>query len=288
MRGHAVGHRLDQRRAFAGARTIDGLLGGAVDGEDVVAVDAHAGHAVGVGLDRHRLAARLLARRHRDRPAVVLADEHDRRLVDGGEVEAGVEVVAAGAAVAAERHEHGVVAADARRHASAGGLRQLRADRRADRDEVRLPEAVVHRHLAALAGVAGVAEPLADDLLDRHLPQQQDARLAVGREQPVAVLQRVGGAEVRGLLPGRLQVEADAALALQRQSALVERARRDHQPVELLQLRGGQVRVLALLGLAVLVEDRQQFEAHADSGFGEAVAARAASSSRRWRIMPAR
>src|SRR5205814_4554034 len=44
---HAEGDGIDERRAAAGDRALAGLAGGLVDGEDVVPVDADAGHAVG-------------------------------------------------------------------------------------------------------------------------------------------------------------------------------------------------------------------------------------------------
>ncbi len=45
----AVGQGLDQRRPPAGPRPLDRLARGGVNGEDVIAVNDHAGHRVGRG-----------------------------------------------------------------------------------------------------------------------------------------------------------------------------------------------------------------------------------------------
>src|SRR6185437_9988637 len=54
-------------------------------------VDAHAGHAVPDGLVDERGRARLRRERRRDRPLIVVAEEHARRLHDAREVRALVE-----------------------------------------------------------------------------------------------------------------------------------------------------------------------------------------------------
>src|SRR5690606_20999603 len=161
-------------------------------------------------------------------------------------------------AVAEVGHEHGVVLEPARRHPGTRGLADLRADRRADADEVDAAVGVVHRHLPALAEVAGVAEPLVDDVVEARAAQQEHAGLAVRGEHPVGVAQRGCRADVARLLPLALQVEPDAPLALQGEAAIVEDPRRDHRAIQLVQQLDGEVRVLVLRGLAVLLDDAQQ------------------------------
>ena len=91
VRCGAVRDRLDERRAAAAARTLDGLARRLVHGEHVAAVDAHAGHAVADSLVGERLGTRLRGERRRDRPLVVVAEQDERRLHDRGEVRALVE-----------------------------------------------------------------------------------------------------------------------------------------------------------------------------------------------------
>jgi hypothetical protein len=74
-------------------------LGDGVAGEHVVAVDPHAREAEALGPLVQRDAA-LVGRRRRDAPLVVLAEEHDRRLVDAGPDEGLVDVALAARAVA--------------------------------------------------------------------------------------------------------------------------------------------------------------------------------------------
>src|SRR5437868_1656461 len=91
VRRGAVVHRLDERRAVAGARPLDGGARGLVDGEHVETVDPHARDAVADRLVGERVGARLRLERRRDRPLVVVADEDGRRVHHGGEVHALVE-----------------------------------------------------------------------------------------------------------------------------------------------------------------------------------------------------
>jgi hypothetical protein len=85
----------------------------------------------------------------------------------------------------------------------------------------------MHRHLAALGGIIGVAEQLVDVLLDRVAAPEPRALLAVAGKHPVARAQRRGG-EVAGLLADRLHVEAEPALALQPHHAIIDDAGQQH------------------------------------------------------------
>ena len=100
MGGETVGFGFDQGRALAPAGAIHGVPGRLVAGEHVVAVHHHpreaiAGRAVGNVLDGH-----LAGLRHRDRVAIVLADEEHRQLVDAREIHGFVAIPLAGATLA--------------------------------------------------------------------------------------------------------------------------------------------------------------------------------------------
>src|SRR5207248_775265 len=86
MAAHPKRHAFDEGRAVARAGAIGGLAHGLVHGEHVVAVHAHAGHAVAFGLLDDLAHGGLALDRHRDGPLVVLADEDDRRPPDAREV----------------------------------------------------------------------------------------------------------------------------------------------------------------------------------------------------------
>jgi hypothetical protein len=97
MGSAAIGEVFDERGAEIGARALGGPLGDGVDGEEVVAVDAHGRHAVA---DRARGEGGVLAAgdtlERRDRPLIVDDVNDDGRLVDVGEGHGGVEVAFGG------------------------------------------------------------------------------------------------------------------------------------------------------------------------------------------------
>jgi hypothetical protein len=78
-----------------------------------------------------------------------------------------VKVVGAGGAVAEVDDDRRVVAPELRRPREADGLRDLRADGRADGAEVRLARRVVIGHLPAARRVVGVAEHVVEIMLER-------------------------------------------------------------------------------------------------------------------------
>ena len=101
----AHGLALDERRPLTGSCPLDALAHRRLDGEDVVPVDDRGRHpeaARPVGDVRRRLALR---RRHRDRDAVVLADEDERHLPQHRHVHRLEELALARGAVA-EEAEH--------------------------------------------------------------------------------------------------------------------------------------------------------------------------------------
>ena len=174
---------------------------------------------------------RLALDRLGDRPLVVLAEEHDRGVVGGGEDERLVDVALRGRAVA-EVGDHGGVAVgvagadDAvalHAHGVAGGVQGLRADD--DRVEA---EVVLVGVPAALVDAAEQAEQL--ERVDAAAPG--DAVLAVGREDVVLGAQRAAGADLRGLLAEQLGPDAELAVALERGGLGVDPAGQHHVAVE--------------------------------------------------------
>ena len=229
---HPVRERLDDGRAVAARRAGDGILGRAVHGEDVVAVDLHARDPVGHTLDGEARARGLPFDGDADRPAVVAAEEDRGGLEDAGEVHPVVKLGRARRALAEEGQGDQIVLLHLRRPAEADGLRDLGADGRAHRAELGGAAAVVVGHLAALHQVLRVAVHVVRVHLERHAAPERGPELAVAREDPVLGARGGGRAEDGRLLAERADVEAHAALALERDEALVERPRQHHVSVE--------------------------------------------------------
>ena len=154
---HAIGHALEQRRSAALRRALSRADGGAVDGEQVVTVHALAADAVGERLLGDGLGRGLPLPRHADGPAVVSTGEDDRYLVHPREVQAGVEVVRTGGALAEVDERDHVVSLDARRPRGAHRMCDLGADGRADGGVESGTPGLVAGHLVAEHDVAGVA-----------------------------------------------------------------------------------------------------------------------------------
>src|SRR4051794_19993959 len=124
---HAIGERLDERRAAALASTLQCGPRHREDGEDVVAVDAYAGKAETTRPLVERDAA-LLLQRLGDRPLVVLAEEHDRRLEDARPDERLVDVTLARGPVAEERPPRAARPGPPQAHPITGTRQPPRAD----------------------------------------------------------------------------------------------------------------------------------------------------------------
>src|SRR6266566_3348955 len=113
VEAHAIGHRLDESGAFAFSRPLHGGDRDVVDGHHVIAIDLDAGEPVPGRSKRKARRRRLDAARCRDRPLVVLQEEHDRRFRDAGQVEGLVKVTLGRAAFADVRHHDRVLASEA-------------------------------------------------------------------------------------------------------------------------------------------------------------------------------
>ncbi len=208
-------------------------------GHRVVAVDLLRRDAVADPLVRQRRSRGLLRERDADRVLVVLDDEHDRRLEHGGEVERLVEVALAGRAVTDERQGDGAAALARLAVREARGVDELGGQRRALGRRPRR-----HRVVAAVPVTAQQGQHL--DRVDAAGDQRDG--VAVGREDPVAGLQRQHRADLAGLLAARGGVDREAALLGQRGGLDVEPAADDHPAVGLDQLLGRR--------LGVVVDDR--------------------------------
>ena len=179
MRAHPVGERLDQRRALALPGGLQRLPGHRQAGQHVVAVDPDAGEAEAVRPPVQRDPA-LALHRLGDRPLVVLAEEHDRRIGHRCPDESLVDIALAGRAVAEVGDGRLAVLADRAvpldAHRVAGGVQRLAADD--DRVQV---EVVLLRVPAAMADSAEQLKQLRR--IQAAAPG--DAVLAVGGEGEV-------------------------------------------------------------------------------------------------------
>src|SRR5690606_19449743 len=181
----AVDDELDERRTHALAGALDGLAGHVVRGQHVHAVHEVAGHAVGVGLHGDVVGARLLLQVDADGVAVVLAGEDDGSALRAGQVQAGVPVALAGGAVA-EAAQHDLrPARELHRQRRAYGGRDVRADRRRDREDVELAGARMVRHLPRLRRVGARPHHLGHELDERHAEREHQRDVAVVRVEPV-------------------------------------------------------------------------------------------------------
>ena len=102
-------------------------------------------------------------------------------------------------------------------------MRHMRRDRHADRGDV-----VVGR----VPPAGRVAAPPRQHRGRRHSAQQADRRLAIAREDPVVVGERVHRARLHRLVVPEDRVGADAPLPVIDDRALVVRAEEDQRPVE--------------------------------------------------------
>ncbi|BFO13677.1 hypothetical protein SHKM778_00650 [Streptomyces sp. KM77-8] len=203
VRLHAIRDRLDQRRTAARAGTAYGVGEDLVHGGGVVAVDQAAGHPVADGLVGQRRGRGLPVERYGDREAVVLDEEDDRGLPDGGEVQGLVEVALAGAAVADHGERDHVVALEAGGVREPHRVRQLGGERGAQRGHAVL--------VGVVAGVP-VAAQQGEGLDGVHSAGDDGEGVAVAREEPVPLGQDERGGNLAGLLAGAGGVDGETAL----------------------------------------------------------------------------
>src|SRR3954471_18865557 len=249
VRRGAVRQRLDERRAVARARTLDALACRFVHGEDVGSVDAHARNPVTGCLVRELLRPRLRGDRRRDRPLVVVTEEDQRRARHAREVRSFVERALRGRAVAEERDRDGALAAQLLAPRESGCVRHVRPDRDADRRDV-----VVGR----VPPAGGMTAPPREHCRRGHPAEEADRGLAVRREDPVVVLERVDRACLHRLVVPEDRVRADSPLTVVDDRALVVRAQEDERPVEVEELLLAEAVDLAVAAAVRVADDPPQ------------------------------
>ena len=191
MADGAVGLGLDQRRALAGAGALGRLLHGQPDGENVVAVDRDARHAIGGGLGGNLRIERDGFERCRRGVKVVLADEDRRRALHGGEIERLVETAVVGGTVTEEGNADIVAPLLASADADADGVANAGRDDAVGAEQTDGAIVEMHGAAAAAANAVGLAEQL------RH----HTAGIgALGKRVAVAAMRRrdpIGAAQMR-------------------------------------------------------------------------------------------
>jgi hypothetical protein len=199
-------------------------------GENVVAVDPHATEAESTGALRDR-DRRLAHEGHADRVLVVLAEEHDRGVVDGREVE-GLHDVALAARTVAEVGDDGRVAlrvagadraVERETHGVAGGVQRLGAD-----DDAGQAVAVVGRVPSAELDAADPAEQVG--WLDAATPG--DAVVAIGAEREVLGSKGTAGTDLGRFLAQGGRPQPDLAVTLEGESLGVDAAGQHEIAVE--------------------------------------------------------
>ena len=214
-----------------------GAAGGLDDGDDVVAVDLQGRHAVAGGAGGDGAAGHLAFGGDRDRPAVVLDEEHHGGLHHGGEVQGLVDVALGGGAVAEVRHRDAELAV--------GRAGQRLAVRPADGVQHGAGHDGLDRGEPGFQRVVEAAVPggLVGGHVGHHVHAHGagDAHLAVGGEDEVpGGVDGVAAAHLGGLLAELGRVAGDDALALPGDGRGVEVADGHHQRIELAELGGSE------------------------------------------------
>src|SRR5438094_2659968 len=155
MRLQAQHFCLDQGGALAGAGTLGRLSHCQMDGEEIIAVDAHARNTVAGGSLGNTGPGNLQRRGHGDCPAIVLTEEDHRAAMDRREVEPFVEVTLAGGALTKTDVTQGSLSSPLQRQADAGRFGNLRPDRAGANDHTAAAAAEIARRLTATARGVG-------------------------------------------------------------------------------------------------------------------------------------
>ena len=128
-----------------------------------------------------------------------------------------------GRAVAEEDDRGGVGSLQLEAPRETGRVRDVGGDGNADRRDVQVGRAPPARRVSA---------PPLQDGRGRQAAEQADRGLAVAREDPVALLERVDGTGLDGLVPVEDRVGPDAALAVIDDRALVVGPQEDERAVK--------------------------------------------------------
>ena len=222
VHAEAIGQALDERRAVAAPGAFDRLAHHVDDGEEIVAVDLHAGEAVGDRLLRNRRRRRLQLARRGNRPVIVLAEEDDRRLDDAGEIGGLVKVALRRGALAEVDDDHIVFALEAEAPAETDGVRDLAGDGGVERQ---------HFHAGMDAEAERAAHVPEKRLDQRQAVMQLAGGFAILRHEPVArAVEWNDAADAARFLADAGSEREHQAAALEVDAALVEAAAEQHGP----------------------------------------------------------
>ena len=181
----AVGSAFEQGRSVACSGAADGLAGGLVDGQHVVAVEVDAGHSVARAAVGHAGVARGVSEGHLGRVLVVLADEEDRQLPDAGHVEPFVEGAVVDGSIAEKRDGHAIALQQHEAVSGAGRLEDAGPDDAAGAHHADFGGEEMHAAAASLRAAGGAAEELGEQLARREPLGQGMAVTAVRAEDDV-------------------------------------------------------------------------------------------------------
>src|SRR5690606_30059123 len=226
-----IAEAFHQRRSLALTGTIQGRLQACMHGQNVIAVDLFAGETGADGFLRQGWRAALDAARHRNRPLVVIDDEHHGQLPGAGNVECFEEIPLAGGAIATGGHRHPRLAAHLERAGHATGMQRLGSNGYAQR------KILLGGRIDEVAA-AFVAAPFQHDFLHAYPAPQLHGGVAVIGHQDVSGVHQGAEGHTNGFLAERRRVGADAPGALQGHGFLIEKAGQHHLPVKPLQQFG--------------------------------------------------
>ncbi len=260
MGARAIGHEFDQRRSVARPSALGSPARRGMDREEVVSVhtqarDANARPSRG---ERTLLAAGEPLERG-DRPLIVDHVEDHRRPVHLGKQQGMMEICLCRAALADPSRGNVGLPLDCRSHRPADRLRELRCEVPRNREQPAARRVVHHRQLSALAHVRRVREQLAHHLDRRHPPGEEQALVAVRREQHVRIAQRHRRRDRHSLFAVRTYVERDASLTLGALHAIIEQARQQHVPQPAAECLGRQPGIPRSDGAPRVVEHPDEF-----------------------------
>ena len=259
----AIGEMLDQSRTVVRAGAIRSPLCSGIDRQRIIAVDAQARDAI---THRTRRKGRAFtagkAREAGDRPLVVHNVEDDGCVINGRKGQRRMEVALGRRALTAPDGRDAAVALRRRSHRPAHRLRILRRKVARHAEETMLGRRIHDRQLAAEQMIAAVRIDLVHHLDQRIVARDQDALLAIARENHIGPVDRHRRRDRGRLFAGTLHIEAGLALPLRAEHAVIERARQHHVSQHRAQPFGRQLRIPLSLRVAVEIE-------HADKAIAQ-------------------
>ena len=171
---------------------------------------------------------------------IVLAEEDDRKLPDGGEIQRLVERSLCHRPVTEERDGHTAVAPELGRRRRPGRNRQAGGHDAVGAEDPELGVGDVHGAAAAAIRALVLAHQLGEHPGRVQTLGQAVTMTAMGRGDDVRGTQGPAGSDGRRLLPGGEMDEAgDLAVAVERRHALLEAADHEHAALHLGQIDHG-------------------------------------------------